>query len=407
MKRILSHLFVLIGLSITTPQLYAQDLQSVEKGLLQEIKSSTKKYQAVTQSISSERRALLKRLASEEAKLASLEKKAAAAARNKDEQTLSLQKLEQRLEKWQQQQQYLAYLLADITPATALINLKDLQALIQKTSQGQQLSRQQISLENGNLIDGTMFSLGTQAWFLSDDRQTGGLITQTANQWQMAYLFSGAELTELQELFEHSEGKLALDPSNNRSLLLVQSEESITQHLDKGGIWIFPILFFALLSLVIASFKAFNLYRLPKLVTDPNAKRQSGIYQTRLETIAQTHKGITRDDLLFSELMLIKRKLEKGLTAIAVTASVAPLLGLLGTVSGMIQTFKLMTLFGSGDANAVSGGISESLVTTELGLMVAIPALIAHALLSRRSHHYLSELESYSVKLSQQESAAQ
>ena len=401
MKRIILPI-LLLGLTLVSTALQAADLPIVEQGLLQEIKSSTKKYQAVTERISNQRQALLKRLAAEEAKLAQLEKKAAAAARNKDEQTLSLQKLEQRLEQWQQQQQYLTYLLADITPATALTNLTDLQALLQQTSQAQQLSPQQISLENGQLINGTMFSLGTQAWFLSEEQQVGGLITQTANQWQMAYPFTGSELSELQQLFQDSHGQLALDPSNNRSLLLVQSQESIAQHLDKGGIWILPILFFALLSLVIASFKAFNLYKLPKLVAVPNAKQQPGAYQSKLEAIADSHQGTSRDDLLFNELMLIKRKLEKGLTAIAVTASVAPLLGLLGTVSGMIQTFKLMTLFGSGDANAVSGGISESLVTTELGLMVAIPALIAHALLSRRSHHYLAELESYSVKLSQQ-----
>jgi biopolymer transport protein ExbB len=66
----------------------------------------------------------------------------------------------------------------------------------------------------------------------------------------------------------------------------------------------------------------------------------------------------------------------------------------------MIQTFKLMTLFGAGDANAVSGGISESLVTTELGLIVAIPSLVAHAIMSRRCQHYMAGLESYAVKVS-------
>ena len=69
----------------------------------------------------------------------------------------------------------------------------------------------------------------------------------------------------------------------------------------------------------------------------------------------------------------------------------------------MIETFKLMTLFGAGDPAAVSGGISEALVTTELGLVVAIPALLCHALLSRRAKTYYGELESCAVNLSQLE----
>ena len=66
-----------------------------------------------------------------------------------------------------------------------------------------------------------------------------------------------------------------------------------------------------------------------------------------------------------------------------------------------IQSLKLMTLFGAGDASAVSGGISEALVTTELGLVVAIPALLMHALLSRKVKTYYGSLESCAVQLSQ------
>jgi biopolymer transport protein ExbB len=66
----------------------------------------------------------------------------------------------------------------------------------------------------------------------------------------------------------------------------------------------------------------------------------------------------------------------------------------------MITTFRLMTLFGAGDPNAVSSGISEALVTTELGLVVAIPALLAHALLSRKVKAYFAQLENDAVNLS-------
>jgi biopolymer transport protein ExbB len=107
-----------------------------------------------------------------------------------------------------------------------------------------------------------------------------------------------------------------------------------------------------------------------------------------------------RDDRLHATLLQQRIKLERWLGAIAITASVSPLLGLLGTVSGMITTFKAMSLFGAGDASAVSGGVGEALINTELGLVVAIPALLAHALMSRKAKSYLAQLESDAVHLS-------
>jgi biopolymer transport protein ExbB len=104
---------------------------------------------------------------------------------------------------------------------------------------------------------------------------------------------------------------------------------------------------------------------------------------------------------LYAALLDQRNRLERWLGAIAMTAAVSPLLGLLGTVSGMITTFKAMTLFGAGDARAVSGGIAEALITTELGLVVAIPALLAHALMSRRVKNYFAQLENDAVHMSQ------
>jgi biopolymer transport protein ExbB len=124
--------------------------------------------------------------------------------------------------------------------------------------------------------------------------------------------------------------------------------------------------------------------------------------QQELLRIALTPQSVQqRDDRLYAALLEQRNTLERWLGAIAMTAAVSPLLGLLGTVSGMITTFKLMTLFGAGDASSVSAGISEALVTTELGLVVAIPALLAHALLSRKVKNYFSRLEGDAVHLSQ------
>ncbi|MBT4146044.1 MAG: MotA/TolQ/ExbB proton channel family protein, partial [Gammaproteobacteria bacterium] len=77
--------------------------------------------------------------------------------------------------------------------------------------------------------------------------------------------------------------------------------------------------------------------------------------------------------------------LEKGLSMIKLFAAVAPLLGLLGTVTGMIATFQSISLFGTGDPKLMADGISQALVTTMLGLCVAIPLLFLHNLLVSRS----------------------
>ncbi len=86
-------------------------------------------------------------------------------------------------------------------------------------------------------------------------------------------------------------------------------------------------------------------------------------------------------------------QLERGLTTIKILAAVAPLLGLLGTVVGMIETFQSITLFGTGDPQLMAGGISQALVTTALGLCVAIPLLLLHSVASARSRRLVSILE--------------
>lgn len=90
-------------------------------------------------------------------------------------------------------------------------------------------------------------------------------------------------------------------------------------------------------------------------------------------------------------------KLERYMSTLGMLAAIAPLLGLLGTVTGMINTFHIITYYGTGDPKMMSGGISEALVTTMLGLVVAIPLMISHTLLTRRIDTIISMLEEKSV----------
>jgi biopolymer transport protein ExbB len=91
--------------------------------------------------------------------------------------------------------------------------------------------------------------------------------------------------------------------------------------------------------------------------------------------------------------------IERGLITLAILAAVAPMLGLLGTVSGMIETFQSITLFGTGDPKLMSGGISQALVTTELGLAVAIPILLIHSALSSKSNRLIQILDEESAAI--------
>ena len=90
-------------------------------------------------------------------------------------------------------------------------------------------------------------------------------------------------------------------------------------------------------------------------------------------------------------------RLERLLWAVKIVSVVAPLLGLLGTVTGMIQTFQAITMFGTGDPKMMANGISEALVTTMIGLLMAIPLVLCHAGLRSMSKRIIDVLEEQSA----------
>ena len=105
-------------------------------------------------------------------------------------------------------------------------------------------------------------------------------------------------------------------------------------------------------------------------------------------------KKSARIDEAFQHVIISEiPNLERFLATLAVFAAICPLLGLLGTVSGMIKTFDVITVFGTGQHGMLSQGISEALVTTQVGLVLAIPILLAHAMLSRRSKLTIENLD--------------
>jgi len=408
------------------------ELSQVRRELKQDIEKAQNELSSTEASISKEREKLARRINSAQNRVLDLRQKAVAARRAADEETLSLSKIENRLEIWQEQSQYQGRLLAGFLDRSGRRSLgdvvefnleEDLQLLNQLMAKQQarlypSWHQERMVRPDGQIGDADVLSLGPVHLFMQAERQQSGLISRERNMNRMSMLFDNETHAGIEGLYRDSTGSITFDPTLSRALLLAEDQETILEHLQKGGIWVIPILLFALFASITAVCKAVSLFRMPPLFP-ALAERVAGAMKNNaatLKSIMEKVKGpqkellqiaLTsqtaeqRDERLHAALLKQRNRLERWLGAIAMTASVSPLLGLLGTVSGMIATFKLMTLFGAGDASSVSSGISEALVTTEMGLVVAIPALLAHALMSRKAKNIYSQLESDAVLLSQ------
>ena len=212
-------------------------------------------------------------------------------------------------------------------------------------------------------------------------------------------------------------GELPIDSTMGNALKIKQVEESWWEHISKGGTVIWPLLCLGFLAALVSLLKWFQLSSLHQVspnrlqdilnrVNDNDAetalllaKKIKGPAGELLE-IAIRNKGQSKElleEILYEKMLNTKPKLDRYLAFVSLTAATAPLLGLLGTVTGMINTFKLITVFGTGDPKRLSSGISEALVTTEYGLIIAVPCLLMYAFLSRKSKGLLSSMEQTSV----------
>ncbi len=199
-----------------------------------------------------------------------------------------------------------------------------------------------------------------------------------------------------------SSALLPMDPSLGKALVIEGSEPTLWEEMQKGGIWIYPILFFALASVLIALFKAVQILRIPFPHGPVTLAGNFGGPFELLRKTAQGYRGKKPEileEILYEIIIDWQARLEKGMPLIAITAATAPLLGLLGTVTGMIDVFRQITNFANPENSELARGISEALVTTKFGLITAIPSLIAHALLSRRLQGLISKMEGFSARL--------
>ena len=123
--------------------------------------------------------------------------------------------------------------------------------------------------------------------------------------------------------------------------------------------------------------------------------RDQGLRARLVGGFLKERSGVARLDrqILGQVSLQLQQSLDARLAAIAVLAAVAPLLGLLGTVLGMIETFNVISVFGTGNSRAMAGGISIALITTQTGLLVAIPGMLMSSRLNSKAQRLRTNLE--------------
>ena len=269
---------------------------------------------------------------------------------------------------------------------------------------------------DGEFVEGEFALIGPLAYFGAD--ASGGIVLRGESMRPSVAPVPETDVAgAVAALASGESAEVPVDATLGNARAIEQTKETLVEHVRKGGIWIIPILGFALASISIALFKALELYsiRMPdegvvqkitrllgegkKEEATKEASNLPGPAGEMLRTgIRHSEEPVTLlEELCMEKVLETQPKTQRLLAFIGTTAAVSPLLGLLGTVTGMINTFKLITIFGTGDARNLSSGISEALVTTEFGLIVAIPALILHALLSRRANGLLATMEKQAI----------
>ncbi len=229
-----------------------------------------------------------------------------------------------------------------------------------------------------------------------------GRLTQLARQPEQKYL----NLVEDMEKATIGTGPvtLGIDPTRGVILsMLIQAPDTI-ERIQQGGFIGYIILALGAIGFLYAIFRLLTLIVTGKKM---NTQMQSDTVSEdnplgRVFQAAEQEQSENTENL---ELILdeaITREvpvLEKGLSMIKLLAAVAPLLGLLGTVTGMIATFQSISLFGTGDPKLMASGISQALVTTMLGLCIAIPLLFLHSLVASRSRILVQILDEQTAGL--------
>ncbi len=373
--------------------------------------------------------------------------------RTRDNRTVDLQSIEKEIKKREDEVTYLASLLGDyVQRFESQIHIGEVQLYEEILNEAKHLQENQTISEREKLIrqvkvvelgldrikrlaggdsfegfalspadvreEGTYVMMGPVTLFASKVSNTAGLVVvETGSALPSVVEIDDIASVAIREVAAKGEGTVPVDATLGNATKVIDAKDTLVEHVKKGQIVGYFILGLAALCLLIALYKWIeisgvrrarpqDLQEILRLLRD--GKRDEALNKAKgikgpvglLLTDGVEHSEDSKDlleEVLYERLIQTQPQLERMIPFIAVVAATAPLMGLLGTVTGMIKTFKLITVFGTGDARSLSSGISEALVTTEFGLCVAIPALIIHALLLRRTKGVLASMEQTAV----------
>jgi biopolymer transport protein ExbB len=208
-------------------------------------------------------------------------------------------------------------------------------------------------------------------------------------------------LAQAQAFFEGKATTLLMDPSRGNLLELIGRTPTLKERLEQGGPIGFIILALGALGVLLAIWRLLAVL-LAELKIKAQSKRLDQLSEANplgrvlqaVDSAKQDAHEVTSIEVRLDEALLKEvPRLERGMSALKLLAAVAPLLGLLGTVTGMIGTFQSITVFGTSDPKLMAGGISQALITTVLGLCVAIPLLFCHSLVADRVRRLVQLLQ--------------
>ncbi len=237
------------------------------------------------------------------------------------------------------------------------------------------------------------FNLISQSEYLNYQGETGQLLT-LPRQPQNKYLSMASEVQSITSGYT----SFGLDPSRGAILSKLIQAPSLGERLQQGGIVGYVIMTILFIGILIVLERIFTLQKETAKVKQ-QLKSEAIKEDNFLGRLIKVFKENKNKDLQTLELKMDESivkslpKIERGISTIKILAAIAPLMGLLGTVTGMIATFQSITLFGTGDPKLMAGGISTALVTTVLGLVCAIPLLLMHNFVATKSKGLIHILE--------------
>ncbi len=243
-----------------------------------------------------------------------------------------------------------------------------------------------------------LFGVATDGKYLKYDPETD-VVSELVRQPQAArYVNSTSALINADSGF----ASFGLDPTKGQVLGLLVESPTLVERIQQGGNVGYVIIGLGIFAVLLAMWR-FIALTITGMAVNAQLKRKEVSTKNplgRVLSVAESNPDADQETLelkLDEAIMRESPAISRGLLLLKVISVVAPLLGLLGTVVGMIVTFQAITLFGTGDPKLMAGGISQALVTTVLGLCVAIPTVLLHTFVSGRAKTILHVLEEQSA----------